>query len=190
MRTRTFQWLFLLGVSALVVAACSRRSQGDAFRPTATIKDLMDAEVDKSADTLWDSVATIVSKEGTEEKQPRTDEEWANVRHAAITLVEATNLLVMDGRKVAKPGERAENPDVELGPEEIEKVLNDDRAAWVNFAHGLQDAAMKALKATDAKNAQELSDAGEGIDEACEMCHLKYWYPNSKQAAEIKKKQS
>src|SRR3989442_10586081 len=98
MRIRTFHWLFLAGLSLLVVAACSRPAPPPDFRLTATIKDIMDSMVDKHADVLWDSVATIVSAAGTEERQPRTDDEWKNVRQSAITLVEATNLLIMDGR--------------------------------------------------------------------------------------------
>jgi len=192
MNRRTFQWLVLAAAAALIAPACSRQSQSSELpvRLTATVKDLMDSEVDPSADVLWDSVATTVSKEGTVEKQPRTDEEWATVRHSAITLVEATNLLVLEGRHVAKPSEKAENPEVELGPEEIEKMINDDRQAWIKFAHGLQDAASAALKAVDAKNAEGLLDSGEKIDDACEQCHLKYWYPNSKQAAEAKANKS
>jgi hypothetical protein len=190
MRMRAFHWLFLVGASLLVAAACSRPStqRESPFRPTSTIKDLMDSMVDPSADVLWDSVATIVSASGTEEKAPRTDEDWAKVRHSAITLVEATNLLLMDGRRVARPGEKAENPKVELGPEEIEAVIGQDRQAFINFAHALNDAAMAALKGIDAKDVKGLFNAGEAIDTACENCHLKYWYPLSHQQAEANKK--
>ena len=182
---RTFHWLLLVGMSLLVAAACSPSAspRESPFRATSTIKDIMDSMVDPSADMLWDSVATIVSASGTEERAPRTDEDWANVRHNAITLVEATNLILMDGRRVARPGERAENPKVELGPEEIEAVIGQDRQAWVNFAHGLNDAAMAALKGIDAKDVKGLFDAGGAIDRACENCHLKYWYPLSHQQA-------
>jgi len=171
-----------------VVVACNRTQPPPAtsFRPTSTIKDLMDSLVDPSADALWESVATIVSAAGTEERQPKTPEQWADVRRRAISLVEATNLLIMEGRHVAKPGEKAENEEVELGPEEIEKLINEDRTTWVNNAHALNDAAMIALKAIDAKSASGLLDAGEGIDTACENCHLKYWYPLSKQAEKAK----
>ena len=148
----------------------------------------MDSLVDPSADTIWDSVATIVSAAGIEEKQPRTDEEWAMVRHSAVQLVEATNLLLMDGRQVAKPGEKAANPDVELGPEEIERTISADRHAWITFAHGLHDAALPALRATEKKNAQELLAAGEAIDTACENCHLRYWYPPEHQAKKAKER--
>jgi len=146
----------------------------------------MDAVVDPSADVLWDSVATIVSAAGIEDRRPRTDEEWANVHKRAVELVEATNLLLMDGRHVAKPGEKAENQEVELSPEQIEATINRDRQSWINFAHKLHDAAVPALKATEDRNAAALFDAGENIDAACENCHLKYWYPLSTQAERAK----
>jgi len=187
---RRFTLLFLVSSAVLVVVACSKTQApppaSAAVRPTSTIKDLMDSLVDPSADALWESVATIVSAAGTEERQPKTPEQWADVRRKAITLIEATNLLVMEGRHVAKPGEKAENEEVELGPEEIEKLINEDRTTWVNNAHSLYDATMIALKAIDAKSASGLLDAGEGIDAACETCHLKYWYPLSKQAEKAK----
>ena len=185
MRPRTFHWLFLVSVSLFLVAACSSQPQQPPpaaraeamFRPTSTIKDIMDSMVDPSADYLWDSVATIITKQGIDERRPRTDEDWKKVRRAAVTLVEATNLLVMDGRKVARPGEKSENPGIELSPEAIRRVMDDDPATLVSLAHALHDAGTKALAAIDAKNADALSDAGETIDNACENCHLKYWYP-------------
>jgi hypothetical protein len=181
-------WLLSLSVAVFAVAACNRSRQPDeTLRPTATIKDIMDSLVDPSADFLWDSVATIVSAAGTEERAPKTDEEWTNVRRNAVRLIEATNLLVMEGRHVAKPGEKSENPDVELGPEQIQVLIDQDRPTWIKLAHGLHDATMPALKAIDARNTQGLLDAGEAIDTACENCHLKYWYPNSLQADAAKK---
>jgi hypothetical protein len=181
-------WLLSLSAAVFAVSACNRARQPDeTLRPTATIKDIMDSLVDPSADFLWDSVATIVSAAGTEERAPKTAEEWTNVRRNAVRLIEATNLLVMEGRHVAKPGEKSENPDVELGPEQIQVLIDQDRPTWIKLAHGLHDAAVPALKAIDARNTQGLLDAGEGIDTACENCHLKYWYPNSLQADAAKK---
>src|SRR4029079_8970237 len=83
---------------------------------------------------------------------------------------------------VAHPGEQSENPGIELGPEEIKAVIDSDRPSFIKFAHGLHDAGMKALAAIDKKDVDGLSDAGEAIDEACEQCHLKYWYPPNAEA--------
>ena len=180
---RRFTFLLLVGVSVFIVVACNRTQPvppPSPLRPTATIKDIMDSMVDPSADVLWESVGTVESEAGFEERGPKTDEEWTNVRINAIRIVEATNLLVMDGRHVAKPREKSENPGIELEPEEMEAMINKDRPAFVKLAHGLHDAASTALTAIDAKNTDGLLKAGEAIDTACENCHLNYWYPSEK----------
>ena len=154
------------------------------FRPTATIKDIMDSIVDPSADELWESVATTVDATGMHERFPRTDEEWKAVRRDAIRIIEGSNLLMIPGRKVAKPGEKSENPGIELEPEEMEVLISQDRATFYKLAHGLHDAAMVALKAIDSKDKEALLDSGDGLDQACENCHVKYWYPNEAKTQE------
>jgi hypothetical protein len=99
--------------------SCSRQPEQQPqaeYRTTATIKDIMDSIVDPSADFIWESVATVISAKGTEERAPHTDEEWKEVRRRAIMLLEATNLLQIPGRQVAKPHEKSENPGIELEP--------------------------------------------------------------------------
>ena len=182
---RTFPTLTLIGALLLLCNSCASpktetaapASQAE-YRPTATVKDIMDSMVDPGSDYIWDSVETVVSAKGVEEKAPHTDEEWKEVRRHAIMLLEATNLLQIPGRHVAKAGEKADDPKVELAPEQIEDMINKDRAAWIKYAHGLHDATMEALKAVEAKDKDKLLDVGNGIDEACEKCHLQYWYPN------------
>ena len=156
-----------------------------AYRPDASIQELMLAAVDYNADILWESVAVISSEKGTEERQPRTDEEWATVRNHAIALMEATNLLMMPGRKVAQPGKVLQDSEVEgiLKPEQIQALIDADHAAFASRALALHDAAAAALKAIDAKSAAQLSEVGGVIDEACEQCHTKYWYPDEKKPA-------
>src|SRR5262245_48439298 len=146
----------------------------------ATIKDIMDSMVDPSGEFLFESVVTIADEHGITEKAPQTDEEWKEVRRRAVTLLEAPNLLVMSGRKVAQPSERPERPEIELAPEQVQKLIDGDRVRFINHARDLQDAAMTALKAIDAKDKKALFDALTGIDKACENCHLEYWYPNDK----------
>ena len=138
----------------------------------------MESTIEPNADAVWNSVAIVSTAEFSGEQAPHTDEEWEEVRNHALTLVEATNLILVPGRRVAKPGEQADDPKVELSPEQIETLINQDREAWTKLVHGLHDAAMVALKAVDAKDTQAMFDAGDGIDKACENCHTKYWYPN------------
>ena len=172
--------IFVLSLSAVLVGGCGSRQPSEArpsFRTDATLKDIMDSIVDPQADVLWNSVATIVSATGTEERAPQTDEEWAAVRRSAVQLVEATNLLLIPGRLVARHGEKSENPRIELEPEAIQKLIADDPVTWAKLVGGLHDAALPALEAINAKNVQGLFDAGDKLEHACESCHQNYWYP-------------
>ncbi len=146
------------------------------FRVDATIKDIMDSLVDPSADYIWDAVATTVTAKGKEEKYPRTDEEWKEVRRRAIHLMEASNLLLIPGRHVARPGEKGD-PRVELPPEQVEALINQDRDKFAKLANGLYDSVLPAMRAIEAKDKDALLDAGDAIDRACENCHFTYWYP-------------
>jgi hypothetical protein len=135
----------------------------------------MDSQVDPAADYIWDAVATTVTAKGREEKYPRTDDEWKEVRRRAIQLMEASNLLLIPGRRVAVPDQKAD-PRIELPPDQIEALINQDRAAFVSLAHGLYDSVVPALQAIEAKDKDKLLEAGDAIDQACENCHMKYWY--------------
>ena len=138
----------------------------------------MDGIVDPAADAIWGSVAIT---NGKEEKAPHTDEEWVTVRRSALQLVEASNLLQIPGRQVAKPGERNEQG-IELQPEQIEILINRDRQTWISLAHGLQDAATLAINAADAKDPAKVLESGSQIDDACERCHQQCWYPRPAQS--------
>ena len=176
----------VLLVVAIGIVSC-RRGQSDVsarelpeYTPTATIKDLMQGLVDPAADEVWLSVTTVMSQSGVVETIPKTDEDWAKVRHGAIKLVEASNLLIMPGRHVARAGEKSEAPGVELEPSEMEVLIYKDIPGWRARAKGLHEAGLAALKAAEAKDPQRVFEVGEQIEEACESCHSKYWYPNEK----------
>jgi hypothetical protein len=92
--------------------------------------------------------------------------------------MEASNLLQMPGRSVARPGEKSDNPGIEEGPEEIKALMDADRASWIKYAHGLYDSAKLVLDAIDQKDAEKMLDLGDQLDQACESCHMHYWYPH------------
>ena len=166
----------LLTVPILAASGC-RRAQPPAYRPTATIRDIMISIVDPQADVLWNAVATIIDASGTEERQPKTEEEWATVRRSAVQMVEVSNLLLVPRRQAARRGENSENPGIELEPAAIEKLIAEDPATWGKLVGGLHDAAVPALKAVEAKNVEALFEAGDKLEKACESCHHNYWYP-------------
>ena len=184
--------VIVLLASLVLIAACQKPAETTAaapapaappppeYTPTATVKDLMQSVVDPNADVVWLAVTTVQSNKGTVETKPKTDEEWTKVRHGAVALMEASNLLMVPGRHVARPGEKSETPGVELEPSEMEALINKDLASWRKRAHGLHEAGAAAIQAIDAKDADKLFEVGEQIERACESCHSQYWYPNEK----------
>jgi hypothetical protein len=152
------------------------------LKPIAGVQDVMAGMIDPAADFLWESVSTTVERNKTVEKQPRTDEEWAEVRRQAIILAEGANLIMMDGRHVVKEGARLEDHGTagNLTAEESEKAIAANRGAYISFAQALRDVGAQMLAAADAKNPQGLIDAGDTMDQVCESCHLEFWYPGQK----------
>ncbi len=171
---------------AALAAGCSTNQPAPAasdappYEPAATVKDLMQSIVDPAADQVWLAVTTVQTASGTVETFPKTEADWLKVRHGAVGLSEAANLLMMPGRHVARPGETSDTPGVELEPSEMEALIARDRPAFIGRARALHEAGMAAVAAADAKDAQKLFEVGEQIEHACENCHSNYWYPNEK----------
>jgi Cytochrome C' len=175
-------------VSLLALSACSARDPqnphanaapdvASSIQPVATIQELMQSEVDASADDIWDAVETTTSAAGEETKQPRTTEEWQDVRRKTIVLIEAANLLTVDKRKLSAAPFPAEAAGA-LDSASIDKRIADNRAAFNQFALTLRQTAQTMLTAIDAKDPKALVAAGGVLDEVCESCHMTFWYPN------------
>jgi hypothetical protein len=163
--------------TAAVPAAPVARVAGSAH---STIKDLMDSIIDPSADALWGAVGTVVDKdEGTTERFPKTQEEWTDVRRAAVRIIEGANLLLMPGRETAPPGIKSETPGVELEPAEMTVLISGNRTGFDAFAAELRNLGWEALRASEARNAASLMDIGGRMQEVCEGCHQTFWYPDA-----------
>jgi cytochrome c556 len=174
----------MLAQLAIVGAAGSADAPSAASppsQPKLTIQQLMDTRVDPSADALWDSVAFIASAQGEEDRRPRTPAQWEAVRRSALALVQAVDGLSVPGLRVAS-GDKKPGPG-ELKVSAIQRLIDSDPDAFARHARGLKSAATKALDAIDARDADALMNAGGLIDEACEACHVAYWYPDQTQAA-------
>jgi hypothetical protein len=151
---RAIHWFFLVGVLLYVASlglfvANAGNPPGPAISSVATVKQIMTGIVVPASNVVFQSVATIVSFQGIEERAPRTADEWAVVEGGAAALVESGNLMMIGDR-----------------------VKDDDD--WMKKSQALVDAALVALKAAEARDANALFLAGEGIDVACDSCHEQY----------------
>jgi hypothetical protein len=175
-------------LAASALSACDSRTTAEAAtlprmpQARASIQELMQAIVDPSADALWESVSSTVTAQGVEDKRPESDDDWQHLRHLALTLSEAGNLLAMERPVVAHPGKALEDAHITatLSAPEIQKRIDADRPAFNAHALTLQAAAQRTLKAIDDRDIDAFMQAGAQLDQACEACHRRYWYPNDR----------
>lgn len=186
--THHLKAILSIGTALLLLAGCAKSPAPSAEakptfapQPVASVLDLMAGPIDAAADALWDAAGTESTAQGLVDKVPKTDADWAKLRLQAVMLAETANLLMIEGRVVAHPGQTLENPPGEgdFTPEQSLAEINANRAAFNGFAKLMQDTAVTALKAIDTRNVDGLLEAGGNLDEACEACHKRFWYPNA-----------
>ena len=114
-----------------------------------SLKQVMEWVIDPNADVVWESVKSISTAAGTTEIYPRTDAQWEAIRNSAATLMEAGNILMLEGR------------------------AKDDKQ-WMEYSKRFSRTAEVALRAAQDKNKAALFDAGGNIYNACKACHDQY----------------
>jgi hypothetical protein len=156
----------------------SQQLWGD-MKPVVSVKELMRFMIDPASDYVFDSVRIVTTKGKIVETEPKTEEDWEKVRIGAVTLAEGAYLLKVP-RPFTPAGDRnnSEGPEAEeLTPEAIVAKLQKDPVLWNAKIEALRNVAKQVIDIADRKATKELWDAGENLDEACESCHLIYWYP-------------
>ena len=154
------------------------------FRPTATVEELMRAVIDPAADAVWDSVVITSTPEGIEREVPDSDDDWLALEHHAVRLLEAGNLLQIDGRPIAAADSVSELPGIDLAPADIAIRVAEQYDAWLRSAREMHDAGVVVLDAVRARSVDALLESGDRLDAACESCHSRFWYPPDAAAAE------
>ena len=145
---RTVVFAVLVG---FLVAGCGSGSSEPPFQPVADVSQLMIDIIDPAADGIWDSVGMILDEvEGEREWFPQTDDEWAAVEHAAMTVAEGGNLLMI--------GDRARDQDT-----------------WMRMSQEMIDAGMMAYEVAKARDKDGIYEVSEIVYQTCNSCHNLYW---------------
>lgn len=175
----------IASAAALLLVSCQAPEDKPHPIPHASVQELMQVLVDPAADAIWESVQETVTAAGTETRQPQTDADWLALRQQALRLIEAANLLQLEGRAVARPGVVLEDAHVAgiAKPAQIEAAIARSPAAFARAAQGLQQSSLETLAAIDQRDITRLLKVGAELDAACERCHSAYWYPGVKAPA-------
>jgi hypothetical protein len=152
------------------------------MKPVVPVKELMRDMIDPAADYIFDAVKIETTKNGTVERTPKTDQDWEKIRIGAVTLAEGIYLLKVP-RPFTPPGDENNSSGTdatELSPAQIKAKLEADPVLWNAKIEALRNVGLEVLEIVKKKNAEELWEAGDNLDQACENCHIQYWYPGDK----------
>ena len=178
---------FIAGCSAPALPPAGQKPAASAqpalwgdMKPIVSVKELMNYMIDPASDYVFDSIAIETTKKGTVEHVPKTDEDWEKLRIGAVMMGEGVYLLKVP-RPFAPPGDEnnSTGPDPEeLSPAQITAKVQADPVQWNARIEALRNVSLQVLQIVEKKNTQELWDASDNLDAACESCHVNYWYPN------------
>jgi hypothetical protein len=114
------------------------------------VKDVMRHIVNPAAEAFWARSGEVDDEKGANDRTPKDDENWKVSLDSAAQLVEAGNLLQMEGR------------------------ARDPNGPWMKYAIQLTNAGLAGMTAAQARNKDKTFDAGSAMYDACYGCHGRY----------------
>lgn len=117
------------------------------FHSDVTINEVMVAVVDHNAHILWNT--------SLDEFRPRTEHDWHELEHAAVTLTASGNMIMIPG------------------PSDLDREWVAD-PAWEAYAQAQTDAALRMLNAVRDHNMDALEDSGGDLVDTCTACHAQF----------------
>ena len=145
-----YRSLVLCLAGALLFSACTEEQQPPPpIHPVGDMKQTMDWVLDPAADVIWGFAGVVMTAEGETDLAPKTEEDWAQVKHAAWVLAESGNLLMTPG-------------------------LAEDSADWIEYSQGLRTMGTRLIEIAESQNPEALFEAGGHLYNICLACHQAY----------------
>lgn len=169
-----YGWMALGGLAAFVATAHAANSQ-------LFLLPLMKGTVAPQAQILWDVGNKAFDDDGNASVAKLTAADWTRLAGAAQKM-KAASVAMADASKivVAPPGEKLqdEGSPGQATSKQIQAYIDANPKDFADHARKLADVSDGFLKAAASKDAKTLGEASAGLDESCEACHVKYWYPD------------
>jgi len=166
----------LLALSGATIVAATAQAADTPLYLQALMKDV----VAPQAQVLWDVGNRAFDDDGNPDASQLGAEDWSKLGEAAQAMKTAA-LAMADAPRVAVVPEGDKLPD-EGAPgvataKQVQGFIDADPKDFAAHARALADVSDSLLEASRTRKAQTLADASGQLDQVCEACHIKYWYP-------------
>jgi cytochrome c556 len=168
-----YAWVALAGLLTFVATA-------QAADPGIFLLPLMKGTVAPQAQILWDVGNKALDDDGNASAAKLTASDWTKLAAAAqkmktasIAVTEASRVLI------APPGAKLQDEGApgQAISRQIQGFIDANPKDFAVRAGELADVSDGFLKAAATKDVKTLAETSAKLDEVCEACHVKYWYP-------------
>jgi hypothetical protein len=170
--------LLIIGAAALCIPAFAATPSA----PSPNLHELMKKIVAIQAQVIWDVGNQAQDDEGNPDASRLKAADWTRivtagtqVRQVAQTLAKSDHVMASaPGQKIDGEGAAPEAPTAK----QVQGYLDANPQAFRAFAQTLSGSMDQIVAAAQAKNVTKLAEASGNLDQICEDCHVKFWYPN------------
>ena len=180
MRKPTRNWA-RMAVPALLLATCGAAIATDAG-PDADkvlyIRSEMAGPVNEATAALWDVGNAAMGEDGDIDPALMSDESWDRVAQAASALEAASNRMAeAQAIRAALPGHEQDEEPGTYSMADIQGYIDADPQLFQEMSRAMAHHSAKIRTAANARQAAETSLLVGELDQVCESCHTRYWYP-------------
>jgi hypothetical protein len=160
------------------LAACDKPPAA----PKPTLHEVMAGSIDPVADVIWEESSKSYGEDGTASAGKLTAAEWLKIEQAGRDLHNGAIAITADpaiaatrpGMKILDEGVVAEA----VTAAQVAAYIERDRPGLARHARELSGIALKIEAAAKARDAVTTVRLSEELDDVCESCHKRFWYPD------------
>lgn len=132
---------------------------------------------------VWDIGNQAQDDQGNPDASKLAAADWTRIIDAATKVRQASQTLAQaDHVQAAAPGMKIEGEGNSgaLGANQVQALIDKDPAGFRAMSQALAGSMEQIGAAAKAKDAAKLFEVSGALDQVCESCHMKFWYPEQK----------
>lgn len=170
---------FVPPVCGVLLVTCAMGAETAA---TPNLRHLMKDIVAPQTQVIWDATNNAMDGNGDPDPTKLKPEDWAKLAAAAGKVKAACqNLATAPHVLAAAPGEKLEGEGGAaggFGAKQVQQAIDANPKAFQAFAQQLTGSMDEIISAAKTKNAKQVFDVSNRLDQECEHCHKQFWYPD------------
>jgi cytochrome c556 len=174
-----------MACSLSVIAMLAIASQVHSATASRDLHDLMKNVVAPQTQVIWDVGNRAQDDQGNPDGSRLTADDWSKLIDAAGKVQQVARTLAHSEHVLAAaPGVEIDgegNPDAP-GARQVQAAMDANPKEFQALSQALATSMDQVVAAAKAKDAAKLFDVCGALDQVCENCHVKFWYPEQKTA--------